>query len=469
MEFFAKTEAQRLNLFHLTSLFFHEGFDDLSVRGEIEEEKAVLTITRGGISYEGKAPLDLKLHREQNRAENAALGLAFGRAAEKLTSYRPPYGTLTGVRPVKVPLFYLDAGESRETTEKILTHCFLVSPEKAKLLLDLAETEREFRSSLSPKDAMLYISIPFCPSRCSYCSFISSAAPKHLSLIPDYLTALTRQIRQTAELIGQTGRKIRSVYVGGGTPGILTAEQMDLLLGEVRRAEFGSLREFCVEMGRPDTVTEEKLRILKEYGVDRISINPQTVHDKTLERIGRKHSAFDFFNAMEMAKRFDFSAVNCDLIAALPGEGPEEFLESVRTVLALEPQNLTVHALCQKKSAGDQIHTSSLSFREAVDESHRLCINAGLNPYYLYRQKMAAADLENLGFAKDGSLGVYNLAMMEDLVDIFACGAGGIGKRIPSKNGEKILRFANHKYPYEYLSHPEKSEEILRLMKEAIQ
>lgn len=463
MEIFASTEAKRLNLYHLASLFFHEKAEEFTVRGESDEKGVTLTLTRKDQSKRVFQPINLALHKESSRAENAAFGKAFASAAEAFTSYVPPYGLLFGVRPVKVPAFYRKNGFSPEETKRILQNEFLVSPEKTELLLSLCETELSFEKTLTDMDGMLYLSIPFCPSRCNYCSFISSAAPNHLALIPEYVEQLRDEIRKTATLFQNGGRKLSAVYMGGGTPGILTAGQMEAVLSTVRDAyDLSSLREFCVEMGRPDTVTEEKLEVLKRYGVGRISINPQTVLDETLRRIGRKHTADDFYRAMELAKAFDFSSVNCDLIAGLEGETPEVFLGSLQKVLTFDPQEITLHALCRKRSAtGMELQEENKKWQEAMALAHKTCINYGLDPYYLYRQKNTTADLENTGFAKKGSLGIYNLAMMEDLCDIFSCGAGGIGKLLPKKPGERIRRFPAFKYPFEYLARPEERDKRL--------
>jgi len=239
----------------------------------------------------------------------------------------------------------------------------------------------------------------------------------------------------------------------------------DLLFTVKNSFDTSSLREFCVEIGRPDTVTEEKLAVLKKIGVERISINPQTVKNETLDRIGRRHSAEDFYRAMSLAKEYDFASVNCDLIAGLEGETPEDFLASLKKVLELCPQEITLHALCQKRSAsGSELPEEGKRWQEAMELAHKSCIKHGLAPYYLYRQKNAAADLENTGFSQNGTLGVYNLSMMEDLCDIFACGAGAIGKLLPKTKGARIQRFPGFKYPFEYLAHPERCDRRLEEM-----
>ena len=458
MDIRAKNEGVRLNLFHLSQLFFHEDAKHFSILCTEDDKAVFVELKKGSVVHKGIGTKNLFLHKEEGRSANAALGKAFAEAARNFTSYLPPYGILFGVRPVKVPLFYLKNGFSREEVFAILKNEFFVSDEKANLLFTLAETERNFRKKFTSEDGMLYLSIPFCPSRCRYCSFISSSAPDHLKLIPEYVALLKEEILLTAQVFSSAKKRLRAVYMGGGTPGILSAQQMGDILSTVKASfDFSNLEEFCVEIGRPDTVSEEKLSVLKEMGVDRISINPQTTNNDTLFRIGRNHSAETFFHAMEMAKKKDFYSINCDLIAGLEGESPEDFLSSLSHVLSLQPEEVTIHALCKKRSATDQsTPLFAPIWQEAMTKAHKTCINEHFAPYYLYRQKNAVADLENTGFSRKEKFGIYNLAMMEDVCDIFACGAGGISKILPKNAEDRILRFAGFKYPYEYLSDKEK-------------
>lgn len=452
MEILAEKEAVRLALFHLAQAF---GVADAEKIEQIQHGK-VLTIR---LLRNGKASVGEVVPSEKGKAgRDAALGLAFAESALAAGGRTPPYGTLTGVRPVKVALRYLGAGrtESVRRLEKV----FLVAPEKAALLAALAETEAR---ETEPDEVMLYISIPFCPSRCRYCSFISSSAPDHLTLIPAYLDLLKEEIALTGEGLAEAGKRVSAVYVGGGTPGILSAKQMRDLLCAVR-ASFGKeIPEFSFEAGRPDTVTEEKLAVLAEAGVDRICVNPQTTRDEVLQINGRSHSAEDFYHAMELTRSFPFKTVNCDLIAGLTGDDAPGFLASVKKVLDLAPENITIHALCRKRAAADRADRTEgfPGIREAVSHAHRLCMDRGLAPYYLYRQKMAVAGLENLGFTEPGHLCRYNLCMMEDLCHVAACGAGAIGKVLPPRGG-KIRRFPRPKYPFEYLAQREKIHGICR-------
>ena len=458
MELIAKTEAKRLALFHLAQAF---GIADADEAEQLERNREMLVRIR----RKGRTALGRKIIAGKSTADSAsALGLAFAQAAIQVGGHTPPYGVLTGVRPVKVALRYLNAG--RKEGARLLEEKFLVSPDKGALLLELAETEvREKREN----EVMLYVSIPFCPTRCRYCSFISSSAPDHLAMIPAYLDLLKQELARTGEGLASLGKTVSAVYVGGGTPGILSTEQI-LDLADSIRKDFGTdIPEFTFEIGRPDTVTTEKLSALKEAGVGRVCINPQTTRDEVLAINGRSHSAKDFFRAMETAKSLSFRAVNCDLIAGLPGDDRAGFLNSVKDVLALAPENVTIHALCRKKSAADQTDRTNGFFgiTEAVARSHRLCKEKGLMPYYLYRQKNAVAGLENTGFALPGTLCRYNLCMMEDLCHIAACGAGAIGKVVPPRGG-KICRFPRPKYPFEYLREPERIPDLCRAFTEAV-
>ena len=464
----AASEKIRLDLYHLAKSDLPRALceEDLSISAESRQEKdgvsAKVVIRRGSGGSEGVFFASFKRHIETRRAESAAIAAAWRRAAEPFIEKAPPYGTLTGVRPVKVALFYLKNGKSEAETRAVLEEDYFVAPEKAALLCDLAKRESEI--SLQKNDALLYFSIPFCPSRCSYCSFISSSAPKHLSLIPEYLEKMEREAALLAAYLREKGSRLRAFYMGGGTPGILTASQLDRLLKKAEEEfDLSACAEKCVELGRPETVTAEKLSVLVSHGVNRVCINPQSTSEKVLLEIGRGHGRKEFFRAMELAKDFPSLAVNCDLIAGLPGDGAESYLNSVREVLALDPASVTIHALCKKNASDLETAKGWKNLRESVEISHEMCINAGLFPYYLYRQKMAVEGLENLGFSKPGFASLYNLAMMEDLCDVYSLGAGGVTKTVPGSG--RIRRYAAFKYPYEYVADFGKVEATLDRMR----
>ncbi len=470
MEFLAKTEGERLTLYHLEQIFFHGKRPSLSLCAEKTNHSYRITLSDKNESSFAEVSFVPSLHKSAKRAEKAALGLAFFKASRSLTEYMPPYGTLLGVRPVKIPLYYLEQGFCRDEVNTILTQEYAVNAKKAQYLINLAEQERLLVKRLPDRAAMLYLSIPFCPSRCSYCSFISSSAPKHLDKLDEYVEQLRQEILLNLKAMETEKKTLISVYIGGGTPGILSPKQMKTLLDAARAScVCTDLKEFCVEIGRPDTVTKEKLEVLAESGVDRISINPQTTRDETLLKIGRHHSSEDFFRAMDLAASYPFRTVNCDLIAGLDLESPNDFLSSLADLTKRMPENITLHALCRKKSAQHRVvQNDSAAWQEAMEKAYQMCIQKGYRPYYLYRQKESLADLENTGFALPEHECLYNTAMMEDLVDIYACGAGAIGKAVLNKKGGKIRRFPQYKYPFEYLADPKRAEKLLKERQELI-
>ena len=453
-------ERYSLLLYHLAEQFFPDTAKvDYQITAQWEGKKARVGINSvWGESESAKTTLS---PHQQNKLN---LGHAFAAAAKKLGAPLPAYGLLTGVRPVKPALDTLK--RCPETALERFCGDYLVSEAKARVLLSLAEKELEVKKKLPPRAVLLYLSIPFCPTRCSYCSFISASAPKHLNSIPAYLQLLTEELRMLGRLVEKHGLWVAGVYMGGGTPGILTAEQLEHLWKTAAECFNLENSELTCELGRPDTVTEEKLSVLKKQGVQRLSINPQTTNDEVLRRIGRTHTAEEFFSAFSLAKSFRFSSLNADLIAGLPGESEESFCKSLREVLSLSPENVTVHSFCLKHSA--ETRHFSLCDRETAARmlkySHQSCINAAYEPYYLYRQKNAAGAMENTGYALKGKECLYNIAMMEDLVPVLAAGAGGITKLAGSRGDEKITRLAQFKYPFEYLSHPEKLHRNLSLL-----
>ncbi|MBR6708660.1 MAG: coproporphyrinogen dehydrogenase HemZ [Clostridia bacterium] len=394
-----------------------------------------------------------------------AVGGAMLEAGEMLFGDTPPWGMLTGVRPAKISCDLLShAGLNRNEAEEWLRRVYRVSPKKASLVTAIAERENEIIDSLGKNTCSLYISIPFCPSRCAYCSFVSYSTKRLLSMIPEYLVRLERDLRATLALIERLGQKVVTVYIGGGTPGILEADQLRSLLSIVNE-HCPDLREFTYEAGRPETITPEKLSVAKEYGVTRVSINPQTTNDTVLESIGRRHTTAQFYEAYEMAVNSGIKHINADLIAGLPGDTFTSFSRSMDSVIRLDPSNITVHTFCVKKSAdvlknGSEIYSrSGGDTAKSVDYSQVAAMNAGYNPYYIYRQKNTVGNFENVGFAKPGAEGLYNIFIMEEIHSIFAVGAGATTKAVsPSRNA--MERFFMPKYPYEYLRMDEDPEQF---------
>ena len=383
-----------------------------------------------------------------------ALKLAFYKAGTALLGVNPPWGALTGVRPVKLPTRALLAGSTPKQAQKELEKEYFVSPDRAKLAVDCAQASVAAQRSLKEGEVSLYVGIPFCPTRCAYCSFVSNSVEKSLHLVEPYLSALFAEIDAAAEMVRDLGLRVRSFYMGGGTPTTLSADQMDRLLGRLaERFGLSGLVESTVEAGRPDTITREKLAVLKAHRIGRISVNPQTLEDHVLEAIGRKHSAGDIREACGLARDVGFDCINMDLIAGLPRDTFDGFRRSLEGVLAMEPENVTVHTLALKKGSTLMERGGALPGGEEVarmlDWSRELLTTKGYIPYYLYRQKYMSGSLENVGWAKPGTGSLYNIVMMEELHTVVSLGAGGVTKLI--RDGT-ILRLTNPKYPHDYLS-----------------
>ena len=418
--------------------------------GDSYNAKAVIT-TETGI-YDGEFILkkSKKLYMDDSAL---AIGRAFMEAAYKAGLKKMPWGLLTGVRPAKPLLAARLAGEKTDGITELMTEKYLVGADKAELCAEIAQSEYLTVKDLPERAVSIYISIPFCPTRCSYCSFVSYAKPNLMALIPEYVEHLCHDIKAVANKVKELSLKVVSIYVGGGTPTTLDEDKLEKLCKAITEAFDSSyLREFCIEAGRPDTVTREKLEIMNRYGCGRISINPQTVHNKTLQAIGRRHSAEQFFDAFALAKEVGFDSINTDLILGLPDESGEEFLSSVNSILSLEPENITIHSFCIKKSAdlaGEANSLPTLSLLPYQKKAFDEVIKNGYSPYYIYRQKNAVENLENIGFAKKGKEGLYNIVMMEEIHSVIGIGAGA-STRLVSSDGSDISRHYAPKYPFEY-------------------
>lgn len=380
---------------------------------------------------------------------------SFYKAAVQLLDKAPDWGALTGIRPAKLASRALEEGlTEEETRQRFLTEYF-VSPKRTRLALEAAKAGLEIKQSLKPEELSLYIGIPFCPTRCAYCSFVSADVQKALKLVDPFLEALDREIDAVAAIVPKAGAVIRSIYIGGGTPTTLSASQLDHLLSHVRSAfDLSRLSEFTVEAGRPDTITPEKMQVLHRHGVDRVSVNPQSMEDEVLQAMGRDHSAADIQTAYAIAREAGLPAVNMDLIAGLPKDTVEGFRYTMDTVLAMDPENITVHTLALKKGSRLMMERQGLPTGEEtaqmLDYAWSSLEQAGYRPYYLYRQKYMSGALENIGWCKPGFEGVYNVCIMEELHTILALGAGGSTK-LTDPNTGKIVRMTNPKYPYEYI------------------
>ncbi|MDY5941881.1 MAG: coproporphyrinogen dehydrogenase HemZ [Eubacteriales bacterium] len=407
----------------------------------------------------------------EGRGKKLAVGRAVFAAGKELFGVQPPWGVLTGVRPAKVAAEYLASGSGITKTRQYLKNEYFLSQKKAALCTAVAASELKLKKQLLPDMCSVYISIPFCPTRCAYCSFVSYTTPRLLSLIDDYLDRLVLEVAAVFRQAQNSGKRIACVYIGGGTPTILSAGQLRRLLSVIAaNTAVDSLLEFTVEAGRPDTITADKLAVCREYGVNRISVNPQSLSDAVLEQIGRKHTAMDFFRAYDLARSSGIRSINVDLIAGLPGDNFARFSRSVDKVAELDPENITVHSFCVKKSS-DFLRQSTDIYRrlggdaaKSIDYSQLKLRNSGYKPYYLYRQKNAVGNLENVGFAREGFEGVYNVVMMEEYHTVYGAGAGAVTRLVKWQEGavraEKIKRIINPKYPYEYLRDTAGEEEL---------
>lgn len=372
------------------------------------------------------------------------------------TGLTQPWGILTGVRPVKL-LRRLAEESSEEQAVKKFEKDFFVSNEKIALSRETEHNERKILELSKPESFSLYVGIPFCPSRCSYCSFVMASIERAEKLIEPYTKLLCEEIKQTAEIANKLGLRLETVYFGGGTPTTLSAEQLDTVLGTVNKSfDMSTCREFTVEAGRPDTIDIAKLFALKENKVDRISINPQTVNDEVLKTIGRKHTAQQFFEAFELARKCGFDNINTDLIAGLPTDTPESFKNSLDSIVRLNAECITVHTLCMKRASRLTTEGVTLDLQQARDAREMLAYTQnilGQNeyiPYYMYRQSRMVGNLENVGWSKKGFESLYNVYVMDETHTILACGSGGVTK-LKRNNPDYLERIFNFKYPYEYI------------------
>ncbi len=390
----------------------------------------------------------------KTRLRRRTLQRAFYLAAVEILGSEPPWGMLSGVRPVKLPVRAVHRGLRLADAARELRTRYRVSPTRCRLAMDCAKATLTVQKKLQPKEISLYIGIPFCPTRCSYCSFVSASGGAQ-RLIPPYLTALHAEIEAAGAAVRAAGHSVRAVYCGGGTPTTLSAADLAALLEAVSRAfPLSDGVEITVEAGRPDTITREKLQALRAGGATRVSLNPQSLSDAVLQAIGRAHTVADFFSAWDLVKQVGFSCVNTDLIAGLPDDTLAGFQRSLDGVLALLPENITVHTLAQKRGAAlneqtvhlpDETETAAmLAYAQEKLRAH------GYLPYYLYRQKFSTGGFENIGWSLAGYESDYNICMMEELHSVLSLGAGGITKRVRYDAGS-LKRHANPKYPQEYI------------------
>ena len=448
--------------------------------------EAVSTLHRGktwltavtSVTLEGKTARGLRrlrADRETVRSRRQILQQSYYHAAKQLLPEAPPWGALAGVRPTKITSKHLLEGGTEASARKLMKEVYYVTPDRRELALDCSRSTVAAAKLLTPKDLSLYVGIPFCPTRCSYCSFVSRTIGKKTELLEPYLAALLEEIRVTGALLAESGRTVRTVYIGGGTPTTLNTPQMVRLLDTIRDSfDLSRCIEFTVEGGRPDTLTAEKLEAIRLHGADRMSINPQTMEGPVLRACGRPHKAEDVLRAYHEAVDAGFAAINMDLIAGLPRDSVEGFRRSLNTVAALNPANITVHTLALKKGADlfekrEQLPTQA-EVTQMVDYASKCLRELGYKPYYLYRQKYMSGSFENVGWSRDGLDCLYNIYMMEEVHTILSLGGGGMNK-VNFPDGS-LRRFHNPKFPEQYIemlpSVLKQKEELFSLMKGSI-
>ena len=373
------------------------------------------------------------------------------------SGYTPPWGILTGVRPAKL-FSRLCKAEGETAAEQYFKNALYVKPAKTELCKKTVAAEKRITDLSGKSSYSLYISIPFCPTRCAYCSFVSHSVEQARRLIPQYIALLCEELRLTAEIAKKLSLKLETIYIGGGTPTSVTAEQLEEIMSAVaENFPVQSVAEYTVEAGRPDTVTAEKLEAMKQGGCTRISINPQTLNDDVLKAIGREHNTQQFYESFKLARAQGFDSINTDVIAGLPTDTLESFKRTIDELIILSPESITVHTLSVKRSArlngsDDKSEVFKNPAAEMVDYASEKLYAAGYKPYYLYKQKNMVDNLENIGWVKSGYESLYNIYIMEEVQTIIAMGAAGSTKLVDLKNG-RMKRVFNYKYPLEYNKH----------------
>lgn len=454
------------NLYHITKAFFPNA--EIKQCVDAEQEPLVRIELDDGSCF----LLDAKEFEENQKKEDAqekkkiVTKMVYRFLSEK-TGQEMAWGMLTGVRPTKLAMHQMENGMNEAQAKAFLQEVYCVSEKKAGLAVDIACREKALLSKLDYLNGFsLYVGIPFCPSICSYCSFSSSPTDVWSPRMDDYLKALCIELHHIAK--ETEGKTLNTIYIGGGTPTTLTAKQLEkllnvvdeLFLNEERGAE---LLEYTVEAGRPDSITKEKLEVICSHPVTRISVNPQTMQQKTLDLVGRKHSVQAVKDIFHLARELGFDNINMDLIAGLPGENAEDMRDTLRQIEELSPDSLTVHSLAIKRAARmaqeQPVRDLHTEITEMVEDAAKTAEKLGLVPYYLYRQKNIAGNFENVGYAKADKAGIYNILIMEEKQTIYAAGAGATTKivlpeKIKTENGKEtnLIRIENVKNIEEYIA-----------------
>ena len=464
----------KLKLF--CNLFFSEN-EDVTVNSGLEKNGNIINVYTT-ISYKGKV-FDEDYYYTVSGEESpkmarkiydSAVTKSFCHAAMKIKKINLPWGVMSGIRPAKNVREFLESGVKKEELPKLLKSLYEVEENKINLAMTVAENEQEILKKAQKDCVSIYVGIPFCPTRCLYCSFVSTDVRVSGKYMEQYIELLITEIEKIKEILDKSCKKVQNIYIGGGTPTTLPEHLLQKLLKKLSTLfSENSLDEFTLEAGRPDTITPEKLLCARKNGVSRISINPQTMNEKTLVRVGRAHTPHMVNECFKMARDAGFNNINADLIAGLPGESLEDFKYSLDTVLGLDPENITVHSMCVKRSADFRFSGEELQQAQVMNDmlsyTQKRMAETGRIPYYMYRQKNISGNLENVGYAKPEFMSFYNINIMEETQTIIAAGCGGSTKVV--ENG-KITRVFNFKDPKTYIDRFDeiikKKDEILNLM-----
>ncbi len=459
------------NLWLVAVLFFppETDIDILSVAEKNNNNVSVkTTLSYNGNTYNGMysfADKNLDDEHTFKRIVSAVSGMSFADAAQKIKNIRLPWGVMTGVRPAKPFRQMLMQGKAPSECINYMKQLYGAQTDKLQLAVKVAQNELPLISANKYNDIGLYIGIPFCPTRCLYCSFVSADLRHTKKYVDDYVRLLAKEIEYSAAKIKEYGLNVQSVYVGGGTPTSLSSDALEYLLKQVNtHIDLSDTVEFCVEAGRPDTITEDKLKTLIEGGVTRISINPQTMNNKTLEAIGRAHTADDIVAAFNLARKIGFNNINTDLIVGLPLEKENDFENTLNQIANLSPENITIHTMSVKRGSalhqklGDYSLTNPETVNNMLTLAQSFMQQSSYEPYYMYRQKNMLGNFENVGYTKSGYASLYNVNIMEEVQSILALGSSGSSKYVDTKT-DRIERVFNFKSPIEYIN---RFDEILK-------
>jgi len=469
-----EVEATLKLFFHADRFAFSDDINSASGESYViagaEENRVYTVIMLDGKRSEAEHMLENSLISDPSSAEHELCRLIFHILSSR-TGIVPPWGLMTGIRPVKKVVELMRQELPKDEIFRRLSEKYEITPKKLQLAYDTAVNQLPILDRIDSSAVSLYVSIPFCPTRCSYCSFVSHSMDSAIKLMPEYVSALCRELEIVGKIVRETDTKIDTIYFGGGTPTSISAADLKTIMEAVAdNFDIAAVREYSVEAGRPDTIDEEKLRVIKGLGAQRISVNPQTLNDDVLRVIGRKHSGEDAVKAFELARKVGFTNINTDLIAGLPTESAESFRNTLERMIGLDPESITVHALTIKRAADlfekGRADTADPA-AEMVEYSIERLMSSGYLPYYMYRQKNTVDNLENVGYAKPGYESYYNIFIMDETQTILGAGCAASTKLVYP--GGKISRIHNYKFPYEYIKRfeqlMEKKSEVTECLK----